>query len=431
MTINAFLLPGIFILGAWVLISLQTSIRQMNKKHLDHILQNSWTSSFLHFLYKNFPKVHFARLGENSLEYFIYLSLMITLIGYGISGSFYSFRSTYFIWEIIILLAVALFGYFIFQSLAFYRKEVVLKLFSPIATIYLFILYPITYPVLWCSLKMFRDKKDSSSPVFLASLKNYLLEISQELEWEKNLDKKDLRLLNAVAHFGEITAREIMRPRINIVSISSDATVFDALKLFSEEGYSRLPVYKDNIDNIVGMLLYKDIINKIFTQLENTSMQLKTTSITSFITPVLYVPEGKKISLLFPEMRAKKIHLSIVVNEYGATEGLITIEDIIEDLIGIEILDEHDEDENEFLQTEKDASWIVDPQMSIIDAEKHFGIQIPHSPEYETLSGFITAKTGVIPQPGTVIIIDTFRVEILASDERQIHKIRIQLNKDS
>jgi CBS domain containing-hemolysin-like protein len=145
---------------------------------------------------------------------------------------------------------------------------------------------------------------------------------------------------------------------------------------------------------------------------------------------VLYTPETKKISQLLQEFRSKQIHLAIVVDEYGGTEGIVTIEDILEELVG-EIADEYDINEEVMYSAMPSGGWIVDAKMSILDIDEELGIKIPHSPEYDTIGGYIFHRAGSIPSKGWKIHQDEFGLEILSSNDRSIGKIKITQNGKS
>lgn len=138
----------------------------------------------------------------------------------------------------------------------------------------------------------------------------------------------------------------------------------------------------------------------------------------------MYTPETKKISNLLQEFRKKQTHLAVVVDEYGGTEGIATIEDILEEIVG-DIADEYD-DQQALYVAQSDGSWIVDARMSILDAEEYLGVIIPQEGEYDTISGFIYHKAGAIPGRGFIIHQDTFEIEILRSNERCVEKVRIK-----
>src|SRR5262249_33403368 len=159
-------------------------------------------------------------------------------------------------------------------------------------------------------------------------------------------------------------------------------------KLLENEGYSRTPVYRTTVDNIVGVLMYKDVLSKYREYEEKgNNPAILNAPIETIQKPVLYTPETKKISQLLQEFRKKQVHLAIVVDEYGGTEGIVTIEDILEQIVG-EIADEYDEAEALFIP-QSDGSWIVDPRISILDAEEHLGIKFPEEGDYDSIGGYI------------------------------------------
>jgi CBS domain containing-hemolysin-like protein len=177
------------------------------------------------------------------------------------------------------------------------------------------------------------------------------------------------------------------------------------------------------MDNIVGVILYKDVMEYYFNCIEKKETSPLETPLEKLLKPVIYTPETKKISHLLQEIRSHQIHLAIVVDEYGGTEGIVTIEDILEELVG-EIADEYDIiDEEKLYMPYPAGGWIVDAKMTIIDIEKELGIFIPQSPEYDTLGGFVFHRAGTIPSKGWKIHNDNFDLEVLSSSARSLEKI--------
>lgn len=292
-----------------------------------------------------------------------------------------------------------------------------LKLFAPFASIFLTIFSPLTALFLRMLQTFFpyHEKEAQASP----SLSDKLLEVLYESEPSSHLDPQERKLILSVASFKERNAREVMVPRIDILSLSEETRVQEAAEIFSKEGYSRIPVYQESIDHIIGVLLYKDILAAYALTPQNGESSVK-----SLIKPVLYTPETKKISQLLQEFRSKQIHLAIVVDEYGGTEGIVTIEDILEELVG-EIGDEYDVGEEMLYSVLPSGGWIVDARMTILDIEKELGIKIPQSPEYDTIGGYVFHRAGSIPSRGWRLHHDDFDLEILSSDDRSIEKLRI------
>lgn len=338
-----------------------------------------------------------------------------------------SITVTYFLITGIILAAFTLIPLGIFKIIALFANKGILKFFSIPAAIPLTVLLPLTYPIL-----LFQQKFTPKEPIQEDGgniLKRHLLDIL-ELESHANIEGSKKRLVTAVANFDDKTCREVMVPKVRVESLQDSSSIFEALSLFIEEGYSRLPIYEKSIDHITGMLLYKDVLEYTFKKGMQDLDTIKKAKVSSLVTPILYAPENKKISDLFQVMRARKIHAAVVVNEYGCTEGLITIEDIFEELIGGEILDEHDEEDDLLYKKSHDKGWIVEADLSIIDAEREFGIALPHDAEYETIGGLISTTMGVIPKPGAVIHFDGYEIKVLSSNERKILKVKISFEEE-
>lgn len=307
---------------------------------------------------------------------------------------------------------------FIVRLLTSAWSRFLLKITAPFSFLYLIILFPVIGLFLKLAQKLIHNIPKADE-IDLAD-KNRLREMIRESELRHHLDLSDQKLISSFINFKERVAKEIMVPRVDVFSLSSDTTIREASHLFSQEGYSRIPIYKDTLDQIVGVILYKDLL-KCFT---NTEQNLDAT-LETIAKPVLYSPENKKVSQLLQEFRNKQIHMAIVVDEYGGTEGIVTIEDILEELVG-EIEDEYDiNEEHPFLEI-PGGGWVIDAKMTLLDIEDQIGIHIPTHPEYETLGGYVYHCAGTIPTKGWRISHDKFDLEVIASNERAIKKIKIQ-----
>lgn len=224
-------------------------------------------------------------------------------------------------------------------------------------------------------------------------------------------------LTEAVFSFDKLIVREVMVPKIDVFAIQEDLLISQVFPKLVEEGYSRVPVYKKTIDQITGVLLVKDLLKQ---SLHASQADMPVSAIMK--TP-LFTPEIKKASQLLQEFRQQHRHLAIVVNEYGYTEGIVTMEDIIEEIFG-EILDEYDGQED--LPYKKIGnSWIVDGRMNISTAEELFHFKIDHEHSYDTLGGHVFHKAGIVPKKGMKLHYENFDVEILSCSERSIGKLKI------
>jgi CBS domain containing-hemolysin-like protein len=431
------ILPILFLAGSCFIIAIKAATRSFKNAELEEEFERC---RIQYFFFRALKKL-FPASRTHPLRDFLNLSGLITIVGYGICGTFYIFTSGLYrdltlshtslpslgtlSFTIAILVLIALITNLLFQIFALCAEVATLKLFSLLTSLYLIILFPLVWPILWVEKKIGVNQKNPEPKLSSEKLKKGLLHLVKELEIEELLEPRDKKMMKAIAHFGDLVAREIMVPRVHMLCVPEEATALEALKLFIEEGYSRIPVYKDSVDHISGILLYKDMIKFFLYALETGIDELKKTTIQTLMNPTIYTPENRKIRDLFQELRVQKMHVAIVVNEYGCTEGLVTIEDVLEELVGSEIQDEHDVDEELLYKETHDKSWIVDAKMSIVDAEKQFGLILPHNAEYETIAGFISWKMGTIPPPGTTILEDQFNIKVLSSDPRQIHKIKI------
>jgi putative hemolysin len=202
------------------------------------------------------------------------------------------------------------------------------------------------------------------------------------------LDKTEHELIKSILEFSDITAKEIMVPRPDVVALDLHMSRETLMRRVIDEGYSRLPVYEKSIDNIVGVVYSKDLLSL----LEHRDLII----LQDILRPPFFVPESKKISQLLRELQQNKVHLAIVIDEHGGTEGIVTMEDIIEEIVG-EILDEYDEATKSVVES-SDGSSIVDATISISDFNQQFGAEIPETSDYETLGGFLQKLTGRLPE---------------------------------
>jgi CBS domain containing-hemolysin-like protein len=287
------------------------------------------------------------------------------------------------------------------------------------ASFFLAIAAPFSLPGFWLLKKHTLSPRYVEEGATTEKIRDKILEIIHESELAPHLDPQEQKLIASIALFKEQVAREIMMPRLKIFSLPEETTIAEAAHYFIKEGYSRIPIYRQTIDNIIGVLLYKDLLNIYVSSCSSLS-----SSIGILMKPVLYTPETKKISQLLQEFRNQQLHLAIVVDEYGSTAGIVTIEDILEELVG-EIADEYDTGEKMLYSPLPEGGWSVDARMSVKEIERDLDIKIPSSPDYDTLGGYILHRGGMVPTQGWRIHHDTFDLEVLSADERSIHRVRV------
>lgn len=304
-------------------------------------------------------------------------------------------------------------------TLGFLFPDTLLRCIKRPTFAYLLIVSPIT--VALCRLTRLLLPHTRFAP--FSDRKAQLLEMVGGIEGQWT--EQDRRLLQSVLNFRNRVAREIMRPRVDLFCIPENLSLKQATELLQREGYSRVPVYRETIDTIVGVLLYKDVLAKYAMAVDDPVNReaLLSAPVKNLLKKVFYCPETKKIASLLQEFRKRQTHLAVVVDEYGGTSGLVTIEDILEEIVG-EIADEYDEQESLFTSS-PGGGWIVDARMNLLDVEEELGIKIPQEEDYDTLAGYIFYRVGSIPQAGLVLHHDTFEIEILKSNDRMVEEVRI------
>ncbi|MBM4287428.1 MAG: HlyC/CorC family transporter [Deltaproteobacteria bacterium] len=256
-------------------------------------------------------------------------------------------------------------------------------------------------------------KRDLKHPDDIEKEIQSILEAGEERGF---ITRQEGEMIESIFEFKDTLAREIMVPRVDITCISQDSPIADVIGVILERGHSRLPVYKDNIDHIQGILLAKDLL--VFWNKPEAEINLS-----AVLRPAFFIPEAKKISDLLRDFVEKKFQIAIVIDEYGGTSGLITIEDILEEIVG-EIYDEYDTQEPRLLPQE-DESVIVDARLEIENVADHFGINIPEG-EFESVGGLMIHHLGKVPQVNDTVVTQNLEFTVISADERRAKKIQIR-----
>jgi len=230
------------------------------------------------------------------------------------------------------------------------------------------------------------------------------------------LTKTEQELISSIFEFSNTTAKEIMVPRTEVVAINMDTTRERLIQIVTEEGYSRMPVYKDSIDNIVGLIYTKDLISL----LEHRDLIV----LHDIIRPAYFIPDAIKISKLMKELQQQKMHMAIVIDEFGGTEGIVTMEDILEEIVG-EIHDEYDEVLKD-IEHSTDGSALVNARMNIKDFNEKYLAEIPEDPEYDTMNGFLLKLTGHIPEMNEEITFNNLHITVIKKSQRRIRQVRVK-----
>ncbi len=233
---------------------------------------------------------------------------------------------------------------------------------------------------------------------------------------ENVIEKEERSFIHSVIDFGDTVAREVMTPRTDMVTVEGDATVRDALEAALAAGYSRIPVEKDGIDDIMGIAYTKDLVRA-----ERVGKAAQ--SVRDSMRPAKFIPESKDVSDLLREMQEEKFHMAIVVDEYGGTAGLITLEDLLEELVG-DIVDEFDVEEPT-VERYDDGSVLVSAGYSVDDADELLEAELPHG-TWDTVGGLMLDLVGRVPDNGDSVEVDGFRLTAVDVRGRRIGRVRIE-----
>lgn len=426
MKLFAFILSALSLSGVFFLCAMSNALRRLHKREskkvfklLGHLF---FYRSFFNFFFSKdeYEGILFSTLVAQNLVRFI------CIFTFSLGLSLYSDLNltTYIFTSLIFLILFLSLGDYLPRILGSKLPNRILWLSAPFSSVFLGLAFPFTYIFIKISQNLWYSSSLDYLNEPMGEIKQEILEIIQEAKLSTKLTPHDKKLIESVVHFQHRVAREIMVPRIDVFSLNAQTSIQEAAKQLQDQGYSRVPVYKDTIDHIVGVLMYKDVLTKYMEYFNCPDIKILEAPIETIIKNISYTPETKKISNLLQEFRKKQSHLAIVVDEYGGTEGIVTIEDILEEIVG-EIEDEYDQ-EADLFTLNTDGSWTVDARMSILDLEQELKVHIPQESDYDTIGGYIFHRAGSIPSKGFKIKLDEFELEVLKSDDRRVEKVKIK-----
>ena len=247
-----------------------------------------------------------------------------------------------------------------------------------------------------------------------------LAALVQSSDQPNSIDPEERLMLMNILKLDELKVGEVMVPRADIVALEAQATLDEAMTLIRKEMHSRIPVYRDTLDHIIGMVHVKDLIGQVHS---------RTFDLGKVMRKSLFVPPSMSVRDLLAKMRASRIHLAIVVDEYGGTDGLITIEDLVEEIVG-EISDEHDEVEAPLLVTLANGAIEADARLPIADLERHFGLKLRDEEREETIDtvgGLVAALMGHVPRTGERVQHPSgVELEVIDADLRRVKRLRVR-----
>ena len=244
-----------------------------------------------------------------------------------------------------------------------------------------------------------------------------LMSVLRDAEERDILSAEMLRMIESVLQVSEMQVRDVMVPKAQMVIVEHDCPLETVLPLIIESGHSRFPVVDFSHNDVIGILLAKDILK--FLEHKETSLS----QIQALLRPAVFVPQSKRLDILLREFRINRNHMAIVIDEYGHVAGLVTIEDVLEQIVG-DIEDEYDIDEDDAIKKHADGHYIIKATIPIDDFNEYFNTELSDE-EFDTIGGLIAKGLGHLPKRGEILQLSNFKFKVLHSDNRRIHLLEV------
>jgi len=381
--------------------------------------QDKWYANILNPIYANPKKFIATLLIANNLVLVIYGIFSSDILNYQLSSFTQNTILILIITSFISTIFILFFGEFIPKSIFMLRANSLLYVFSLPSVILFYLFYPITWFFISLSdifIRLIYGKtKNASSELVFSKYDLYQMVHNSMTNEEKQEDLDyELKIFHNALTFDKVKLKECIVPRTEIAAIEMNAPIQQIKDKFIETGYSKLLVYKDNMDNIVGYVHIGDIFSN-------------PTELKQIIREIIIVPETLTANKLLSEFIQKKKSIALVVDEFGGTSGIVTIEDVLEEIFG-EINDEHDTED--FINKKiKENEYILSGRLEIDSLNQKYNLNIPESDEYETLAGFILFHHNSIPKPNETIKIDPFTIKIIKVTNTKIELVMLKVNQ--
>ncbi len=316
---------------------------------------------------------------------------------------------------IIMTIVVLIFGEVTPKTVAKEIPEKFAMAVAPVISVLIVVFKPITIifdlikKVLSIFFKVNNDDDSYSSDEFIT--------IVEEAHQDGGMDDHEADLLTNAIEFTELDVKDILTPRVDVIAVDVEDSIEEIEQLYRETGFSRLPVYRDTIDNIIGVLHEKDFYHLYYARTDKNIEQI--------VKNVLYTSPHVKVPSLLRQLQSSKLHLAVVIDEYGGTSGIITMEDILEELVG-EIYDEHDEVE-EFFQKVNDTTYLVKGETEIDDMFDYFGFDCKEEFDFNTTSGWVIHNCDCIPNIGYEFDFENLHVTVTNADQKKVSEIKVEI----
>ena len=343
-------------------------------------------------------------------------NLVLVVAMLSLFGSYGSFAGT--LGAILTAGAIlAVFGVAIPQAWAAHAGERVLAATLGVLLVVRYALAPVTAVMAWFDLPIRRlsgvvEEEDENGD----AAKQEILQAASEGQAEGAVDADELHMIESVMEFSETQAGEIMTPRTDIFALPIDTPFTAAVEKIVSAGHTRVPVYDGDLDNIIGVLYAKDLLKQ----------DPASATVRSMLRKAYFVPETKPLDDLLKQFKARKVHLAIVLDEYGGTAGLVTVEDVVEEILG-DIADEYDRTASAPMQRIDERTVEVDGRFYIDELNDALDLELPEDEDYDTVAGFVFSELGYIPTVGEEFESHDARFTVLAADERKITRLKVEL----
>jgi putative hemolysin len=315
------------------------------------------------------------------------------------------------LWWFLALLAVLILAQILPRAWVVGRQAKAALWLAPMIGGFAFLLTPITALMRRIGHSAVPDGTSEESIFLSEDGLRFLLNVTEE---ETTIEDDEKEMIASIFEFGDKLVREVMVPRIDVVAVSVHLSMLEALDVILKAGHSRIPVYADSIDNVSGILYAKDLLR--YLRDGRTDVPLN-----KILRPAYFIPESKKVDELLQELQRRKVHMAVVVDEYGGTAGVVTIEDLLEEIVG-EIQDEYDAEEPAVAEV-GEREYLFDARVALDEVNKLLDIELP-AEGGDTLGGFIYSQLGKVPAVGDTIQFGDVRIEVLSVAGRRIKQVR-------
>ena len=317
---------------------------------------------------------------------------------------------------LIMSLVVLVFSEITPKVLAIQNTERAALLLGPVVNGFSVILRPVIVVLTWLTSgigHLAGSRKTTLDPRYTEEELRMLVEVGEQ---QGILEEEERDMIHGVFEFGDTLVREVMRPRIDVTAVPDNATFEDVMEIAIEAGHSRIPMYEENVDNIVGVLYVKDLLRYLLPNKKPESLR-------ALARPPYFVVESQNVDDVFREMRTKKVHMAVVLDEYGGTAGIVTIEDMLEEIVG-DIQDEYDVETPE-IEHEGDNTYVVDGSVGMGTVNELLDVDV-ESDAYDTIAGMVYNQLGATPEVGETATVGPVQATVLEMDGRRVRRVRIE-----